>query len=90
MGAQALEVAKSTQPAALRKALRETAFDGPWNGTPARPIKFDGAGQNLNATRITSQFVEVEGVVRSVPVWPKAVAERRAVLPLQDFESKQR
>jgi len=88
--AQALEAAKSTQPAALQKALRETAFDGPWNGTPARPIKFDEAGQNVNATRIASQFTEVEGAVRGIPVWPKAVAERKAQLPLEDFETKQK
>lgn len=88
--AQALEVARSTQPAALQKALRETPFDGPWNGTPARPIKFDEAGQNVNATRIASQFVEMEGAVRSVPVWPRAVAERKALLPLQDFDTKQK
>ncbi len=90
VAAQALEVAKSTQPAALQKALRETAFDGPWNGTPARPIKFDAGGQNVNATRIASQFLEVDGVVRGVPVWPKTVAERKPALPLEDFESKQR
>ena len=88
--AQALEAAKSTQPAALQKALRETAFDGPWNGTPARPIKFDEAGQNVNATRIASQFTEIDGAVRGIPVWPKAVAERKAQLPLEDFDSKQK
>ena len=86
--ARALEIAGSKDPQAFRSALLKNTFDGPWNATTAHPIQFDESGQNINASRVTGQFFEVEGRVKAVPVWPKAVKRGDAVLPAPDFEHR--
>ncbi|MFC6015952.1 ABC transporter substrate-binding protein [Plantactinospora solaniradicis] len=81
--AQAIDTAKSTEPTAIRDALRALDIPGektimPWTG-----IKFDDKGQNTGAAGVVEQMIE--GKYRVVfpaelssaqPIWPMNKAQQ--------------
>ena len=78
--ADALERAKSTDPAALREALRKTNFkDHPMVGGP---VVFDEKGDNINATTAMIQVLPDPNLDDRVKVvLPKEVAQAPYVFP---------
>lgn len=74
--AQALEVAKAREPAAVRKALSETEFKGGWcDAMPGGVVKFDQTGLNTHAVPMTVQW-QGENLAT---VWPANLAKAKAV-----------
>lgn len=78
--ADALERAKSTDPAALREALRKTNFkDNPMVGGP---VVFDEKGDNINATAAMVQVLPDPNLDDRVKVvLPKEAAQAPYVFP---------
>jgi branched-chain amino acid transport system substrate-binding protein len=78
--ADALERAKSTDPAALREALRKTNFkDHPMYGGP---VAFDEKGDNINGTAAMVQVLPDPKLDERVKlVLPKELAEAPYVFP---------
>lgn len=74
--AQALEVAKVAEPAAVRKALSETEFKGGWcDAMPGGVVKFDATGLNTHAVPMMVQW-HGENLAT---VWPNNLAKSKAV-----------
>jgi len=78
--ADALERAKSTDPAALREALRKTNFKE--NPMVGGPVVFDEKGDNINATAAMVQVLPDPKIDDRVKVvLPKEAAEAPYVFP---------
>ena len=76
----ALERAGSTDKEKLRGALAQTDIqDGPTKVLPFDRIRFDGTGQNVEATLIIVQIINGEYVT----VWPFEEAARDPIWPIQ-------
>ena len=74
--AQAMEVAKSTAPDALRKALHETRFASGWTkAMTGGAVQFDKTGLNTLSVPVMVQWRNKE----LVTVWPSDVAKAKAV-----------
>ncbi len=73
---QAIEVAKSTQPDALRKALHNTKFTTGWaKAMTGGAVAFDNTGLNLLSVPVMLQWRNKE----LVTVWPPEAAKAKAV-----------
>jgi len=73
---QAIEIARSTQADALRKALRDTRFEAGWTKTmTGGAVKFDRTGLNTLSVPVMVQWRNKE----LVTVWPGNVAKAKAV-----------
>ncbi len=73
---QAIEVAKSTQPDALRKALHDTKFDTGWaKALTGGAVQFDKTGLNTLSVPVMLQWRNKE----LVTVWPANAAKAKAV-----------
>jgi branched-chain amino acid transport system substrate-binding protein len=82
--ADALNRAGSTEPEAIRKALRETNLSGdqlimPWGG-----IQFDATGQNKLGAGIVVQVQDG----KYVTVWPFALASKDVIWPLPAWDKR--
>ncbi|HWW49946.1 MAG TPA: ABC transporter substrate-binding protein [Xanthobacteraceae bacterium] len=74
--AQAIEVAKSTKPDALRKALHDTRFEGGWTkAMTGGAVKFDKTGLNTLSVPVMVQWRDKE----LATVWPDNVAKTKAI-----------
>jgi branched-chain amino acid transport system substrate-binding protein len=82
--AQAIDAAKSTNPSAIRDALR--GLDVPGNQTimPWTNIKFDASGQNTGAAGVVEQMLGGKYRV----VFPADLAAVQPVWPLQQAQGK--
>ncbi|HEY8692899.1 MAG TPA: ABC transporter substrate-binding protein, partial [Chloroflexota bacterium] len=79
--ADAINRAKSTQPAAIQNALKTTDLKSshlimPWDG-----VKFDEKGQNTQGAGILIQIQDGEYKT----VWPDSVASAKIIYPLPDW-----
>jgi branched-chain amino acid transport system substrate-binding protein len=82
--AQAIDTAKSTEPDAIRAALRGLNIPGeqtimPWSG-----IKFDDHGQNTGAAGVVEQLLDGKYRV----VFPKDLASLKPVWPMREAQAK--
>jgi branched-chain amino acid transport system substrate-binding protein len=82
--AQAIDTAKSTEPAAIRDALRQTNVPGDQTIMPWTGIKFDDHGQNTGAVGVVEQLLDGKYRV----VFPTELATVRPVWPLQEAQAK--
>lgn len=82
--ADAINRARSTQPTAIQRALRETRIFGDQLIMPWRGIEFDSKGQNRHATGVMVQILEGEYKV----VWPFELAEAPIVWPAPPWDRR--
>jgi branched-chain amino acid transport system substrate-binding protein len=82
--AQAIDTAKSTEPAAIRDALRQTNVPGDQTIMPWTGIKFDDHGQNTGAVGVVEQLLDGKYRV----VFPTELATVQPVWPLQEAQAK--
>ncbi len=82
--ADALNRAKSLQPADIIQALRETSIDGADTIAPYRGVKFDEKGRNVLANGLITQ---IQGG-QHYAVWPKDLALRPAVFPAPPWDTR--
>lgn len=74
--AQAMDQSKSVKPDDLRKALRDTRFEGGWTkAMTGGAVKFDKTGLNTLSVPVMVQWRNKE----LVTVWPNDVAKSKAV-----------
>ena len=74
--AQALEIAKAADPAAVRKAMSEAEFKGGWcDAMPGGVVKFDQTGLNTHAVPMMVQWRGED----LVTVWPDQLAKAKPV-----------
>ncbi|HMK28690.1 MAG TPA: ABC transporter substrate-binding protein [Terriglobales bacterium] len=74
-----IEAAKSTQPQAIRDALKNLNLPD----TPFGPVKFDAKGQNAHPVLVT----QVQGGKYKV-VWPPDAAEAKPVIPTPEWTKR--
>jgi branched-chain amino acid transport system substrate-binding protein len=81
--AYAINQAKSTEPAAIRDALRALDLPGEQTIMPWNNIKFDGEGQNAGAVGVVEQMLDGKyrvifpaDVATVEPAWPMTQAQK--------------
>jgi branched-chain amino acid transport system substrate-binding protein len=80
--AEAIDRAGSADPAAIRKALRETDLKPDHMIVGYRGVKFDETGQNALAA---SYLIQLQGK-QYAAVWPQATAAAKLVLPYKGWQ----
>ena len=83
--AEALELARSTEPKAIRDALAKVRINpGPRLVMPFSCVKFDETGQNIGARCIVVQWQ----IDKTYTVYPKDVATKKIIIPFDYWSSK--
>jgi branched-chain amino acid transport system substrate-binding protein len=82
--ADALQRAKSLEPADIVLALRETSIDGADTIAPYKGVKFNEKGQNVLANGLITQIRDGQHYA----VWPKDIAVREAVFPAPAWDKR--
>ena len=78
----AIDRAGSTEPAKIQAALKATDLKPDQLLIGYKGVKFDDKGQNILASGVIIQLQDGENYVS---VWPKANAEKAAVLPYKGW-----
>jgi branched-chain amino acid transport system substrate-binding protein len=84
---QAIEKHGKWNPDGFIDTAKQMTFKGSEN-VMAKPIEFNKAGQNVNASRITSQFQMIDGSIEKPIVWPAATRTSEPIIPIPPFSKK--